>query len=161
MDQETLAKVLQKFPLPVSVVTVGRGGVENGLTVSWVCPVSFEPPQLVFAIDRLHYSVDMLRSSKIFAVNLLRGDQQHLAGHFARQATSSEEKLANLAQREGLTGAPILTEALAFLECEVKAIHEAGDHLMVVGEVVEAGVLNDGDPLSTAVGLRYVKRAHR
>jgi len=161
MGQEAFAQVLQKFPLPVSVVTVGRGGAENGLTISWVCPVSFDPPQVMFAADKLHYSVDLLRSSRNFVVNVLREGQQRIATHFARQAMASEDKLANVPRREGVTGAAILTEALSYLECEVTAIHEAGDHVIVVGEVVDAGLLNDGEALSTAAGLRYVKRDRR
>ena len=157
MSKEAFAQVLQKFPLPVSVVTVGRGGAENGLTVSWICPVSFDPPQIMFAADRLHYSVDFLRSTKNFAVNLLREGQQRYAGHFARQTMAHEDKLRTVPTREAASGAAILTEALSYLDCEVTAIHEAGDHVIVVGKVLEAGVLNDGEALTTAAGLRYQK----
>ncbi len=68
-------EVLKHFPLPVTVVTVGRGGAENALTVSWACPVSFDPPHILIAVDRLHY-LDFLRSTKNFALNLLRADQR-------------------------------------------------------------------------------------
>jgi flavin reductase (DIM6/NTAB) family NADH-FMN oxidoreductase RutF len=157
MSKEAFAQVLQKFPLPVSVVTVGRGGAENALTVSWICPVSFDPPQVMFAADRLHYSVDFLRSTKNFAVNLLAEGQQRYAGHFARQTMAHEDKLKTVPTREATTGAAILTEALSYLDCEVTALHETGDHVIVVGKVVEAGLLNDGEPLTTAAGLRYQK----
>jgi flavin reductase (DIM6/NTAB) family NADH-FMN oxidoreductase RutF len=157
MSNESFAQVLQRFPLPVAVVTVGRGGAENALTISWLCPVSFDPPQIMFAADRLHYSVDFLRSTRNFAVNLLREGQQRYAGHFARQSMANEDKLKSVPTREAMTGAAILTEALSYLDCEISAIHEAGDHVIVVGQVVEAGVLNDGEPLTTLAGLRYQK----
>ncbi len=157
MSKVSFGQVMQRFPLPVAVVTVGRGGAENALTVSWTCPVSFDPPQVVFAADRHHYSVDFLRSTKNFAVNLLRDGQQRVAAHFARQAMAHEDKLRGVPTREGMTGAAILTDALAYLDCEVTALHEAGDHLMVVGQVVDAGILNDGEPLTTVAGLRYQK----
>ena len=159
MGQEAFLQVLQKFPLPVTVVTVGRGGAENGLTISWISPASFDPPQIMFAADRLHYSLDFLRSTKNFTVNVLREGQQRLAGHFARQTMAQEDKLKSVATRESDTGAPILSEALSYLDCEVTAVHEAGDHVIVVGKVVDAGVLNDGEPLTTVAGLRYVKSA--
>lgn len=159
MANEAFTQVLQRFPLPVSVVTVGRGGAENALTVSWICPVSFDPPQIMFAADRLHYSVDFLRSTKNFAVNLLRDGQKRYAAHFARQTMAHEDKLKVVPTREAVTGAAILTEALSYLDCEVTALHEAGDHVIVVGRVLEAGVLNDGEPLTTAAGLRYTKTA--
>lgn len=157
MDKDTFAQVLQKFPLPVTVVTVGRGGAENALTVSWVTPVSFDPPQVMFAADRHHYSVDFLRSTKNFCVNVLRDGQQRLAGHFARQSMTKEDKLADVTTREGDSGAAILTDALSYLDCEVSALYESGDHLIVVGNVVDAGILRDGEPLTSAAGPRYTK----
>ena len=62
MKPQVFADVLRKFPMPVTVVTVGRGGADNALTVSWAAPVSFDPPQMMVALDKLHYSVDFLRS---------------------------------------------------------------------------------------------------
>jgi flavin reductase (DIM6/NTAB) family NADH-FMN oxidoreductase RutF len=157
MGLEMFAQVLQRFRLPVAVVTVGRGGAENALTVSWVCPVSFDPPQVMFAADRLHYSVDFLRSTRNFTVNLLRDGQQRVAAHFARQAMAQEDKLETVPTREAETGAAILTDALSYLDCEISALHEVGDHVIVIGRVVDAGILNDGEPLSTGHGLRYSK----
>lgn len=159
MKPETFAEVLRDFPLVVTVVTVGRGGVENGLTVSWASPVSFDPPQFMFAVDRHHYSVDFLSSTKNFAINVLRAGQERIAGHFARQSMSGEWKLDAIRTRESQTGAAILEEALAYFDCEVAAVHEAGDHLVVIGTVVDAGVLNRGEPLTTAAGLRYLRAA--
>jgi flavin reductase (DIM6/NTAB) family NADH-FMN oxidoreductase RutF len=157
MSKDSFAQVMQKFPLPVVVVTVGRGGAENALTVSWIAPVSFDPPQIMFAADRHHFSVDFLRSTKNFAVSVLRAGQQRLAAHFARQTMVGEEKLDAVQTREGVTGAAILTDALSYLDCEVAALYEAGDHLIVVGQVVDAGALNDGEPLTTMAGPRYQK----
>ena len=149
MSRETFADVLRKFPQAVSVVTVGRGGVENALTVSWVCPASFDPPQIMFAVDRLHYSVEFLRSTKNFGVNVLGAGQERLAGHFARQSLTGERKLDEVRTRESFTGAAILADALAYLDCELAAVHEAGDHLIVVGTVVDAGVLREGAALTS------------
>lgn len=157
MKPELFADVLRDFPLVVSVVTVGRGGAENGLTVSWASPVSFDPPQFMFAVDRHHYSVDFLRSTRNFAINVLRAGQERLAGHFARQSMQGEEKLDVVATRDSQTGAAILKDALAYFDCEVSAVHEAGDHLIVIGDVVDAAVLNDGEPLTNAAGIRYLK----
>jgi flavin reductase (DIM6/NTAB) family NADH-FMN oxidoreductase RutF len=161
MSTESFAQVMQRFPLPVVVVTVGRGGAENALTVSWIAPVSFDPPEIMFAADRHHYSVDFLRSTKNFAVSVLRGGQQRLAAQFARQSMVGEDKLDGVQTRESTTGAAILTDSLSYLDCEVVALHEAGDHLLVVGQVVDCGILNDGEALTTAAGLRYQKSGSR
>jgi len=157
MNPEQFGEVLRRFPLAVSVVTVGRGGADNGLTVSWASPVSFDPPHFMIALDRHHYSVDFIRSTKNFCVNVLREGQERLAGQFARQSMTKEDKLAGVATREGSTGAAILSDALAYFDCELVSIDDVGDHLMLVGKVVDSGVLKDGKPLHSTVTLRYQK----
>ena len=160
MSKNDFSDVLAKIPYGVSVVTLGRGGVqvENGLTISWLSQVSFEPPLLLVAVDKLHYSVDLLRSTKNFCVNLLGDDQAALAGRFARQATTGDDKLADVAQRPADSGAAILTDAIAYFDCEVTSMMEAGDHMLVVGRIEDAAVLRERAPLTSASGLRYRKR---
>jgi flavin reductase (DIM6/NTAB) family NADH-FMN oxidoreductase RutF len=157
MESATFAEVLRKVPLAVSVVTVGRGGSENALTVSWATPASFAPPMFLVALDRLHYSMDFVKSTKNFAVNLLAEGQERLAGQFARQAMEGEDKFAGVARREGETGAPILTDAVAYFDCEVTNVVEAGDHFLLLGRVVDAGVLRDAKVLVGGASLRYQK----
>ncbi len=157
MDSASFAEVLRKFPLAVSVVTVGRGGAENALTVSWATPVSFEPPMFLVAVDRLHYSVDFVKSTRNFAVNVLAEGQEKLAGQFARQSMQGEDKLAGVPHREGPSGAPILTDAVAFFDCELAFYVEAGDHYLLVGRVVDAAVLRDVRALAGGSALRYQK----
>jgi flavin reductase (DIM6/NTAB) family NADH-FMN oxidoreductase RutF len=158
MKPQVFGDVLRKFPMPVTVVTVGRGGADNALTVSWTVPVSFDPPHLMVALDRLHYSLDFLRSTKNFAVNVLKEGQEKLAGHFARQSMAGEDKLDVVKTREGETGAAILPEAIAYFDCEVVSMHEFGDHVTVIGRVVDGAVTGDGQPLvTTSAGLRYLK----
>jgi len=157
VSKKDFSNALSKIPYGVSVVTVGRGGtkVENGLTVSWLSQVSFEPPMLMIAVDKLHYSVDILRSTKNFCVNLLAIDQATLAGRFAKQATTANDKLADVPQRPADSGAAILVDAVAYFDCEVVSTVEAGDHMVVIGRIEDAAVLNDRDPLTSASGLRY------
>jgi flavin reductase (DIM6/NTAB) family NADH-FMN oxidoreductase RutF len=159
MNTSDFSDVLAKIPYGVSVVTLGRGGakVENGLTISWMSQVSFHPPMLMIAVDKLHYSVDLLRSTKNFCVNLLGADQAALAGRFAKQAAIGNDKLADLAQRIAESGAAILTDSVAYFDCEVTSMTEVGDHLVVIGQIEDAAVLSDRAPLTSASGLRYRK----
>ncbi|WP_242360305.1 MULTISPECIES: flavin reductase family protein [Anaeromyxobacter] len=150
-------EVLKRFPLPVSVVTVGRGGAENALSVSWACPVSFDPPHVLIAVDRQHYSIDFLVSTKNFAVNILKADQRRMAGHFARQSFTGEDKLDAVRTHEGVTGAALFDDALAWLDCELVRTLEVGDHLLCIGRVVDARVLAEGPALLTTDGVQYGK----
>jgi flavin reductase (DIM6/NTAB) family NADH-FMN oxidoreductase RutF len=157
MDSSTFTEALRKYPLAVDVVTVGRGGAENALTVSWATPASFDPPMFLVALDRLHYSIDFVKSTKNFAVNVLGEGQERLAGQFARQSMQGEDKLAGVPVREGATGAPILTEAVAWFDCELAQVVEAGDHFLLLGRVVDCGAARDGKALVGGAGLRYQK----
>ncbi|MBI5545868.1 MAG: flavin reductase [Deltaproteobacteria bacterium] len=123
--------------------------------MSWLSQVSFEPPMIMFSVDKKHYSEELLRSTRTFVVNVLAENQVKLAGHFAKQAMAGEDKLASVATREADSGARILTDALAWLDCEVVALHPTGDHFMVVGKVIAAGVQHRGPALTTASGMRY------
>lgn len=153
-----IQEVLRRFPLAVSVVTVGRGGAENALTVSWASPVSFDPPHLMIAVDRLHHSISFLRSTKNFALNLLRAEDRRLAGQLARQSMLGEDKLEGLRTHEATTGAAIFESALAWFDCELVNTLEIGDHIAFVGRVVDAGVGADGPPLlTTDAGIAYLK----
>jgi flavin reductase (DIM6/NTAB) family NADH-FMN oxidoreductase RutF len=157
MSKSKYASVLKKFPLSVCVVTVGRGGVENGLTVSWVSPVSFEPLQFMIAVDTKHYSTEFLDSTKNFVINLLKKDQKKIAAHFAKPSFTDSAKLDSILSSESESGAAILTDALAFFDCEVVDSLTHGDHKIYVGQVLEAGILNDGEPMTTLDGMQYIK----
>ena len=153
-----IEEILRQYPLAVSVVTVGRGGAENALTVSWASPVSFDPPHLMIAVDRLHHSVSFLRSTRNFALNLLRAEDRRLAGHFARQSMLGEDKLEGLRTREATTGAAVFDDALAWFDCEMVDALEVGDHVVFIGRVVDADVGRDGAPLlTTDAGVAYGK----
>jgi flavin reductase (DIM6/NTAB) family NADH-FMN oxidoreductase RutF len=155
MSDQAFAAELSKIPYGVSVVTVGLGGTENGLTISWLTQVSFDPPMLLFAIDRKHYSTELVEDVPRFVVNLLREGQSKIAGQFAKASTNKQRKIDQVPTRQTKDGLAILTDALAYYECEVVARHEAGDHYLVVGQVTEAAILAEGAPLTSAAGIHY------
>lgn len=155
MSDKKFSDVLSKIPYSVSVVTVGVGGVENGLTVSWFSQISFEPPMLMFSIAKTHYSTDILKDHPTFVLNLLSADQKDVAAHFATQSMLGEDKIDKFPTKLAKSDVPILAEALAYFDCEVREQVEAGDHLLIVAEIVDGGVLNSGDTLTSDSGMRY------
>ena len=148
MDPEQKRKALRKIVHGVYVLGVRDAAKANAFTATWVSQVSFEPPLLMAAVRKDSVSFRMIEESKVFAVNFLGEGQKPLAQHFLKPAHLGGDKLAGVAHRAGATGAPILEEAIAFVECRVRQIHPAGDHSIVVGEVVEAGVQKDGEPMT-------------
>jgi flavin reductase (DIM6/NTAB) family NADH-FMN oxidoreductase RutF len=82
-------------------------------------------------------------------VNLLGKDQKAVAEHFVKPATVVGEKLKEVRYRTGKTGVPVLEDAIGYVECEVREVaNESGDHAVVIGEVVEAGVHRDEPALT-------------
>jgi flavin reductase (DIM6/NTAB) family NADH-FMN oxidoreductase RutF len=158
---DDINKALEKIPYSVCVVTVGRGGAENGLAVSWLSQVSFKPPMIAISIAKLHFSEEIIRSSRNFVVNLLGDDQAKIAGAFARESVAGESKFKGIAHHASDGGAPILDDALAWFECEARSFLDCGDHTLVIGEVEAAALQRDGAPLTSLAGMRYYQSKPR
>ncbi len=147
MDLEAKKKALRKIVHGVYVVGVRDGERLNAFTATWITQVSFKPPLVVVGVSQEAVSHRMIEQARVFTINFLGEDQKPLAQHFLKPAHLGGDKLAGIRYRLGTTGAPILEEAIAHVECQVRDIHAGGDHSIVVGEVVEAGVAKDADPL--------------
>jgi flavin reductase (DIM6/NTAB) family NADH-FMN oxidoreductase RutF len=149
MDPQAKKIALRKIPHGVYIVGVAHDGKLNAFTATWLTQVSFTPPLVALGIRKDSHSFEMIKQGRVFSVNLLGKDQKSVAEHFVKPATVIGEKLKDVRHRAGKTGAPILEEAIAYFECEVREIaNERGDHALVIGEVVEAGVRQDGPALT-------------
>lgn len=149
MDLQAKKVALRKIPHGVYIVGVKQDAQLNAFTATWVTQVSFTPPLVALGIKKDSHSFEMIKQSRVFTVNLLGKDQKSVAEHFVKPATVLGEKLKDVRHRPGKTGAPVLEEALAYLECEVREIaNQQGDHAVVIGEVIEAGVHRDEPALT-------------
>jgi len=149
MDLQAKKVALRKIPHGVYVVGVKRDSQLNAFTATWFTQVSFTPPLVALGIRKDAVSFEMIRHDRVFSVNLLGKGQKTVAEHFVKPATVVGEKLTAVRYRLGKTGAPLLEDAIAYLECEVREIaNEQGDHAIVIGEVIEAGVHRDEPALT-------------
>lgn len=123
------------------IVGVHGAGRRNAFTAAWVMQTSFKPPMLALSINPEHSSYALLEAGRGFTVNVLPAGRADLALHFGRPGA---DKLANAAWREAGNGAPVLEAALAWFECELAGEIPAGDHRLVLGRVVNGGVLAGG-----------------
>ena len=156
MDAEQKKKALRKITHGVYVIGVREGEKTNAFTATWVSQVSFEPPLVMAAVRKDSLSFGMIERSGAFTLNFLGTGQKGLAQHFLKPAHLGGDKLEGVAHRRGLTGAPVLEEAIAYVECRVREVHAAGDDSLIVGEVVEAGVQRDDEPMALKeTGWRY------
>lgn len=146
IDPSEFRRVIGHFPSGVAVVTTVRpDGTPCGLTASAVCSVSLEPTLLLVCVERSSDTHTCIERCGTFAVNVLRdGKGETLARRFAAWAVG--DKFHGVAFRPEHTGAPVLDEALAWLDCRVHGRCEGGDHTVFIGEVLAADAA-EGAPL--------------
>ncbi|MBM4274890.1 MAG: flavin reductase [Deltaproteobacteria bacterium] len=126
----------------VYVVTTRLGDKVNGMTASWVSQVSLKPLLVMVSIAPPRYSHDLIKESRVFAINALRPDQVDLGKRFGYKSGRQLDKFAGLDWLAAATGAPILPQAYAYLDCRLTDTFTAGDHTLFIGEVVEAKILH-------------------
>ena len=139
----------------VAVVTTADTGGYRGTTVSAVTPVSLEPPLLLVCLERGGRLAELIPQTGVFAVSLLDRGQEFLAERFAGRAPIPDPRLTGVPHAVAANGCPVLGGSLAWVACRVGAVHDGGDHLIVVGAVEESWLGPDtDDPLLTYEG-RY------
>lgn len=144
-DARTLRDALGCFATGVTVLTARDDtGQPVGLTANSFTSVSLDPPLLLACIARTAASADVFRSTSTFAVNVLHIGQQPTSIRFSRR---DEDRFGATPWEAGLDGTPILTGSLATFECARHAVHEGGDHIILIGQVERARFEPRRDPL--------------
>ena len=129
-------RVLGHFATGVTIVTTtDTEGRPTGLTVSAFCSVSLDPPQVLVCVDHKSQSYPSLRDGQAFAVNILSSEHEDVSRRFA---TTRLDKFDGVPFQLGKLGVPVITGALAQLECRTVSRHVEGDHTILVGRVEEA-----------------------
>lgn len=121
----------------VTIVTARAGERVHGMTVTDFAGVSLAPPLVLVCADKKANTLPLIEAGRNFAVNLLAEGQEALSNRFASKQ-DEWRRFEGLECDPSSTGAPFLPGALAGLACRVVALHDAGDHVIVVGEVEEA-----------------------
>ncbi len=143
IDAETLNRVLWKIPNVLCLIGSRSGDQWNGMTASWVTQVSMEPVLVAVSVDVSAVTNRLIREGGIFSVNLWDRDDTRTFVKFSKPAQKSEMALNGRPIREGVTGVPVFTEAVAWIECTVWQTVECGTHDLFIGEVVDAGFRED------------------
>lgn len=172
-EDDEIREALHEFPYGIYVIGTTRDDRPNAMIADWVMQISFSPRLLAVGFERDSSSLARIRDNGAFTVNLLNqaGNGMALARGFVQPANASKvkgrsdaaaarqvDKLAGVAHQlsERAPGCPILDDALAYAECAAEQFIEAGDHVLVLGRVLYAEVLNSGEPLtSTFTGWSY------
>ena len=156
MDPNLKKQVLRTFTYGLYAVSCANEGEVNVFTANWLTQVSFEPPLLAVSVEKISKSLPMILRGRVFTVNVFRSGDRELAGKLGKSALRQPDKLVNIPFHLGLNGCPILDDALAWVACELRNTVEAGDSTVIIAEVIDIGMLSEGQPLTMAeAGFRH------
>jgi flavin reductase (DIM6/NTAB) family NADH-FMN oxidoreductase RutF len=141
-----LTEVFDTMRSGLAIVTTAYRRKPAGCTCTWISRVSFEPPLVAVFLSPERRTLEMIRKGKRFAINILAEDSLELARRFGFSSGSEQEKFSKMDYEIGKSGAPILKDALSYLDCRLESISSFGDHEMVLGRVQDAAVQRPDRP---------------
>ncbi len=156
MDEAAKKTSLRSIPYGLFVMTVKDDKTMTGAAVNWLTQASFSPPLVVLGAKADNPSTAMIESSGMFLINVLETGQVPLASAFFKHVEPDGNKLGGAEFTLSPNGLPVLKDALSYFECKVVQTVAKGDHTIIIGEVIEAGLQREGEPLTLAeTGFKY------
>ena len=144
IDSGLFRNVLGHFPTGVTAVTAVNNGRPVGMAIGSFTSVSLEPPLVAFLPGKESGSWKEIHESGSFCVNVMAQDQLEVCGVMASR---TEDKFADVEWSTAPSGSPIIAGSIAYIDCEIEAVHDGGDHDIVVGRVLELEVMESKPPL--------------
>jgi flavin reductase (DIM6/NTAB) family NADH-FMN oxidoreductase RutF len=134
-------RVLWKMPSGLYVLGSRAGERRNGMTINWVTQLSFDPKLMGVSVEREAFTHELVTEGRVYTVNLIAQEDRAIVRKFTKpvEVDPSAHTLNGFPFHDGVTGAPILDQAVAFLECEVRQAIELGGHTLFLGEIIECG----------------------
>lgn len=143
-DPASMRTVLGHFATGVAIITAVDGDEPVGMACNSFTSVSLEPQLVLFCAAKSSSTWPRIQSAKKWAANILAEDGEEVCRLFAQKGA---DRFAHMAYTRGRSGAPLLDSAIAYVDCETVDEHDAGDHILVVGKVLELGYASEGKPL--------------
>ena len=138
-------RVLWKMPSGLYVIGSRAGERRNAMTANWVAQLSFEPKLVGVSVEKDALTHELVSGGRVFTVSLIDREDRAIVRKFTKpvEVDADARTLNGFAYHDGVTAAPILDQAVAFIECEVRHDVDLGGHTLFVGEVVGAGFQKD------------------
>jgi 3-hydroxy-9,10-secoandrosta-1,3,5(10)-triene-9,17-dione monooxygenase reductase component len=143
-DEASFRTVLGHFATGVTIITAMDGNEPVGISANSFTSVSLDPPLVLFCAAKDSTTWPRIKAAGKFTVNVLNEHQEDVSRVFA---TKGADRFSRIGWRESSAGSPVLHNSLAYIDCEIEDEHDAGDHVIVVGRVLELGVLSEDGPL--------------
>ena len=146
-EAQDFKRAMAQFASGVTVVTTRYGETPIGITASSFTSLSLEPPLVLVSLSKKLFTHNAIAESGFFAVNVLSAHQLELGMRFAGMRPQLPDRFAGLTTYQASTGAPLLPDSLAWVDCTVWAMYDGGDHTIFVGEVQDLSVSDLDTPL--------------
>jgi len=137
--QATARPKVIKLSYGVYIIGSGADGRINGMTAAWVTQLSIAPPLIGVAINKSHYTCELIEKSRSFSVNVLSEKDFDLAVKCGFGSGRNTTRLGAEQVCFKKTGSPVLIGSAAYMDCALKEVVSCGDHRLYIGEVVESG----------------------
>ena len=143
-------KAFHKLSYGLYIVASGFEGQKAGYIGNTVFQVTSDPPQLAISCHKKNETTAIILNSGVFSVSVLKQTAStSLIGEFGFMSSSDIDKFARVRWEKGLSGAPVVLDStLAWFDCRVVQSHDAGTHMLIVGEVLDSSITDDGEPLT-------------
>ncbi len=140
-------RVLWTLPYGLYIVGSRHGDRRNGMTLNWATQVSFDPKLVGIGVERTALTHELIERGGVFSLCTVARDDRAIVRKFTKPVEVDAEAMTlnGFAFHDGVTGAPVLDQSPAYLDCEVRQAVETGGHTFFVGEVVDAGFQADED----------------
>lgn len=148
MDRERIKSVLASKDYEINAITSTDGEKFNGQIATWVTQASMDPPYVAVCISPERFTYQLIKNSKVLAVNMLSKNQLDLVSHFGYSSGRNVDKFEKIAFKQGTTGSPIIDNVSAYLDCNVINEYDGGDHKILLCEVVDANIAKGGERIS-------------
>jgi 3-hydroxy-9,10-secoandrosta-1,3,5(10)-triene-9,17-dione monooxygenase reductase component len=146
--REALGQALGMIPSGIFIVTAARGAVRAAYVGSWIQQAAFAPPAVTIAMNKHRPLLSLLEPGCGMVVNILGRRQAPLYAHFEAGFALEDDPFAGVEIDTAMAGAPLLREAFAYLDCRVRTMLDAGDHTVILAEVVAGAVQHPGEPMT-------------
>lgn len=140
-------RVLWTMPSGLYIVGSRDGDRRNGMTLNWATQVSSGPKLLAIAVEKPAFTHELISAGRVFSLCIVDREDRAIVRKFTKpvEVDTEARTLNGFPYHDGRTGAPILDQAVAYLECEVRNDVDLGDHTLFVGEIVDAGFQRSED----------------
>jgi flavin reductase (DIM6/NTAB) family NADH-FMN oxidoreductase RutF len=134
-------RVLWRMPSGLHVVGSRDGDRRNAMTLNWVTQVSFEPKLLAISVEKEAFTHQLIEAGRVFVLNVISRDDRAIIRKFTKpvEVDVAAHTLNGFGFHDGATGAPVLDQAVAFVECTVRDTVDVGTSTLFIGEIVNAG----------------------